>query len=446
LKEGFDKTMKRAIPIILSIVLPVCAAAQTGGKTPTRFVISDFGAVADGKTVNTKAIQAAIDKCAASGGGVVVVPKGTFLSGAIFLKQGANLYVEKDAVLKGTTNIDDYPMINTRWEGTEEPWTSAFVNAEGLTDLDISGEGTIDGSGEEWLQNNPFRGRGGRGTPGAANPNTETPLQPQPARRRGRPRLIGIQNSKRVRVAGLNLHNQAVWCLFFLYSEDVLADNLRITAEHNIPSSDGIDIDSSKRVRVNNVYIDVNDDCISIKSGKDADGLRVNRPAEDIVIENSHFAYGHGGVAMGSETSGGIRNVEVRNCSSDSGNWAPIRFKTQPSRGGVVENITYRDMTLHDVKQAFEFNLEWRMVPPIAPPAKALPVVRNVKIINVSGDAESVGVIHGLADSPIRDVHFENCRITAQKGFKLEHARDVDLSGLKLDVTTGEAISKTDVQ
>ncbi len=427
---------------VATLVFVSATFAQTRGAATKRYVISEFGAVADGNTVNTKAIQAAIDKCTASGGGVVVVPKGTFLSGAIFLKQRVNLSIEKDGVLKGTTNIDDYPVIDTRWEGTEEPWTSAFINAEGVTDLEISGEGTIDGSGEEWLQKNPFR-RGG--PPGAAP--AAPPQAPSQARsRRGRPRMIGIQNSKRVRVANLNLHNQAVWCLFFLYSEDVLAENLKITAEHNIPSSDGIDIDSCKRVRVNNVYIDVNDDCISIKSGKDADGLRVNRPAEDIVIENSHFAYGHGGVAMGSETSGGIRNVEVRNCVADSGNWAPIRFKTQPSRGGVVENITYRDMKLHDTKQAFEFNLEWRMVPPIAPSAKVLPVVRNVRIVNVSGDVQSVGVMHGLPDSPIQGVHFENCSITAQKGFRLDHARDVDLSGLKLDVKEGYPITKVDVR
>ena len=431
--------MRRELSLISAAILAVCAAAQTGGKPPKRFVISDFGAVADAKTVNTKAIQAAIDKCAASGGGVVIVPKGIFLSGAIFLKQGVNLSVEKDGVLKGTTNIDDYPAIDTRWEGIEQPWTSSLVNAEGVTGLDISGEGTIDGSGEEWLQNSPFR----RGPDAAANSGAPAP----PAMpRRGRPRLIGIQNSKQVRVTGLNLHNQAVWCLFFLYSEDVLAENLKITAEHNIPSSDGIDIDSCKRVRIDKVYIDVNDDCISIKSGKDADGLRVNRPAEDIVVENSHFAYGHGGVAMGSETSGGIRNVEVRNCVADSGNWAPIRFKTQPSRGGVVENITYRDMKLHETKQAFEFNLEWRMVPPIAPPAKVLPIVRNVKIVNVSGDVNTVGIIHGLADSPIRDIHFENCQISALKGFRLEHARNVDLNGLKLDVKDGEPITKSDVQ
>ena len=364
------------------------------------------------------------------------------MSGAIFLKQGVNLLVEKDGVLKGTTNIDDYPMIQTRWEGTEEPFTSSFINADGVTGLVISGEGTIDGSGEEWVQKNPYR----RPPPGAAGAAPQAPPPEALRMRRGRPRLIGIQNSKRVRIADLNLHNQAVWCLFILYSEDVVAENLRITAEHNIPSSDGIDIDSSRRVRVNNVYIDVNDDCISIKSGKDADGLRVNRPAEDILIENSHFAYGHGGVAMGSETSGGIRNVMVRNCISDSGNWAPIRFKTQPSRSGVVENITYRDMKLHETKQAFEFNMEWRMVPPIAPPAKVLPVVRNVKIINVSGDVASVGIIHGLAGSPIQGITFEGCQITAQKGFKIDHARNVDMKGLLLDVKEGEAITKTDVE
>lgn len=260
---------------VLKAALALVYAVPAAGAAPKRFVITDFGALADGKTVNTKAIQQAIDKCAAAGGGVVVVPNGTFVSGAIFLKQGANLYVEKDGVLKGTTNIDDYPLIDTRWEGTEEKWTSSFVNAESLTNLEISGEGTIDGSGEEWLQNNPLRGGRGRGDAGTA----ATPAPPPASARRGRPRLIGIQNSKHVHIAGLNLHNQAVWCLFLLYSEDVVAENLRITAEHNIPSSDGIDIDSSRNVRVNNVYIDVNDDCISIKSGKDADGLRVNRPA-----------------------------------------------------------------------------------------------------------------------------------------------------------------------
>jgi polygalacturonase len=433
-----------------------------------RYVITDFSAVGDGKTVNTKAIQAAIDKCAANRkGGIVVVPKGTFLSGAIFLKQGANLLVEKDGVLKGTTNIDDYPQIQTRWEGTEEIYTASFVNADGVTGLTISGEGTIDGSGEEWVQKNPYR-RPPAAAPGAASAAAAAPIvtpPPAPAAappmtaparpaapgpgtgpRRGRPRLIGIQNSKDVLLSGLNLHNQAVWCLFVLYSQNVEIDGVKITAEHNIPSSDGIDIDSSKHVHITNVFIDDDDDCISIKSGKDADGLRVNRPAEDILIENSHFAYGQGGVAMGSETSGGIRNVTVLNCVMDSGNWAPIRFKSQPSRGGVVENITYKNITLHGTRQAFEMNMEWRMVGPRQPDSNPLPVVRNVKIINVSGDVQSVGVIHGLAGSPIQGVSFENCKITADRGFRLDHARNVDLKGLTIEVKQGDPITKTDVE
>jgi len=402
------------------------AAAQ---PAPRRYVVA---------ISNTREIQNLIDRAAREGGGTLVVPAGTFVTGALFFKQGVNLSIEKGGVLKGSINPEDYPQVQTRWEGTEREWTSALLNFTGMTDVELSGEGTVDGSGDEWLA----RGGFGRGQEPRAPQEGAAPPRP----RAGRPRMICFQNCKRVRIANLKLRQQAVWCLHILYSEDVTIDAVNITADHNIPSSDGIDIDSSNRVRVNNVDIDVNDDCITIKSGKDADGLRVNRPAEDIVIENSRFHYGHGGVAMGSETSGGIRNVEVRNCVSDAGNWAPIRFKTQPSRSGVVENITYRDMQLKDTRQAFEFNMEWRMVPPIAPPAKVLPVVRNVTLRNITGNVNSVGIMHGLVDSPIENVKFENCRITAQKGFVTENARKVDLSGLTVDVTEGAPITRRNVQ
>jgi exo-poly-alpha-galacturonosidase len=420
-------------------------------KRPQRCLVTASGAVGDGKTVNTTAIQAAIDKCAANKkGGTLVIPSGTFLTGSIFLKQGVNLLVEKDGVLKGTTNADDYPQIKTRWEGTEETYTASLVNAEGLTGLEISGPGTIDGSGEEWVQKNPYRRQAPPpGDPTAAAAATTPALTPvaQPSQpRRGRPRLIGIQNSTNVRVAGLHLTNQAIWCLFVLYSTNVEIDGVSITAAHNIPSSDGIDIDSSRHVHINHVYIEDNDDCISIKSGKDADGLRVNRPADDILIENSHFGYGQGGVAMGSETSGGIRTDTTLNCLFDGGNWAPIRFKSQPSRGGVVENITYKDLVLHNTKQAFEMNEEWRMVGPRLPDSNPLPVIRNVKIINVSGDVQSVGTIHGLPGAPIQGITFQNCNITATRGFHLDHARNVNLSGLTITVAQGDPITKTDVE
>ena len=409
---------------------PIAIAAEPA-KTD-RYVITDSGAMGDGKTLNTQSIQQTIDRCAAAGGGTLVVPSGTFLTGAIFLKQGVNLTIEKDGVLKGSPEQKDYPQVPTRWEGIERQWTSALVNAIDMKHLRIDGQGAIDGSGDLWLQ------RGGR--PAATAPSGTPPAAAPAARGLGRPRLMCIQNCTDVHISNLNLHNQAVWCLHILYSQDVVAEKLLIQAAHNIPSSDGIDIDSSRRVLITGCDIDVNDDCISIKSGKDADGLRVNRPSEDIIVEKTRLAYGHGGVAMGSETSGGIRNVEVRNCVSEAGNWAPIRFKTQPSRSGVVENITYRDIQLKDTKQAFEFNMEWRMVGAVQPPAAVLPIVRNIKIINVTGTVTSVGTIHGLKDSPIQNVSFENVKLTAQRGLTVENLTGEDFSGLSLEVQQGEKI------
>jgi len=413
--------MKKSFHLLLILLTLSAFIIKPAAK---RYLITSYGAKGDSTTLNTKAIQQAIEQCSSKGGGTVVVPKGIYISGAIFLKKGVNLLVEKGGVLKGSINQDDYPQIPTRWEGEERVFTSAFINAIDLDGLEISGEGTIDGSGDVWTA------RGRQPLPQGT---------PRPARL-GRPRLICFQNCKNATIASLNLHNQAVWCLHVLYSSKVLVKDLKITADHNIPSSDGIDIDSSTDVRVTGCDIDVNDDCISIKSGKDEDGLKVNRPCENVLIEKCRFGYGHGGVAMGSETSGGIRNVEVRDCVAEASNWAPIRFKSQPSRGGVVENITYRNIKLNNTRKAFEFNMAWRMVPPVKPPSKVLPIVRNVKLINVSGTVATIGDMHGLDGSPITNVIFQDCVLTADKGFTLDKVEQVDLSGLKANVKEGEKV------
>jgi exo-poly-alpha-galacturonosidase len=408
---------KNLIIFLTVLLLNICT--YTTAQSANHYIITDYGAVADGQTLNTSAIQSAIDLCASQQGGTIVVPEGIFLSGAIFLKQGVNLQIEKDGVLKGTVNPDDYPQVFTRWEGIEREWTSALVNAFNMTGVHLTGQGTIDGSGDQWMKRYPRYSK---------------ELQV------GRPRLIAIQNCSDVVVSGLTIKNQACWGLFILYSRDVTAENLTIRAEHNIISSDGITIDSGERIRIKGCDIDVNDDCIAVKSGKDEDGRRVNRPSREIIIEKCRFRYGHGGVSMGSEMSGGINNVEIRDCIVEADNWAPIRFKSQPSRGGIVENITYRDIVLQDTRKAFEFNMEWRMRPPVKPPSDPLPVVRNVNIINVSGKVQSVGDMHGLKDSPIQNVNFKNCNISAQKGFILENIKGLDLSGLNLKVEEGEAI------
>lgn len=385
----------------------------------SRYVITDYGAVADNQSLNTKIIQSVIDLCSTNGGGTIVVPEGIFLSGAVFFKQDVNLHLEEGGVLKGTVDPDNYPQVFTRWEGIECEWTSAFINAFDMTGFKITGKGTIVGSGDQWMEKYP-------------RDSKELKV--------GRPRLIAIQNCSNVLVSGINLKNQACWGLFILYSTDVIVKDVTIRAEHNIISSDGIDLDSSEDIYISGCDIDVNDDCISIKSGKDEDGRRVNRPSKEILIENCRFRYGHGGVAMGSEMSGGICNVEIRNCKMEAGNWAPIRFKSQPSRGGVVENITYRDITLRNTEKAFEFNMAWRIRPPIKPPSDPLPVVRNINIINVSGTVKTVGDMHGLMESPIENVTFTNCEINAQTGFVIENVKDLDISGLTINVKEGNAI------
>ncbi|MDA3817254.1 MAG: glycoside hydrolase family 28 protein [Prolixibacteraceae bacterium] len=428
--------------------------------------ITEFGAVADSLHINTEAIQSAIDKCAGNGGGTVVVPSGTFLSGAIFFKQGVNLEIKENGVLKGTTNMADYKLVQTRWEGEERIWISALVNVFDVKGFRLIGKGTIDGSGDVWFSGRrshsgfdknedeqaylpsnvgPVRkGAPGLGVKGGLPATTNSPafeLKEIELESYARPRLIAIQNCQDVEIENVTFVNQSSWCLFVLYSNQVEIRDLVIRAEHYIPSSDGIDIDSSNEVKIVNVDIDVNDDCIAIKSGKDEDGLRVNRPAENILVDSCIFRYGHGGVSMGSEMSGGIRNVVISNSVMMADNWAPIRFKSQPSRGGVVENITYRNLELNNTRQAFEFNMEWRMRPPIKAPSDPLPIVRDVKIINVSGTVKNAGIIHGLENSPIENVTFENCEIKAQKGLVLENVKNIDLSGLEILVDEGEPVS-----
>lgn len=427
-----------------------------------QYLITQYKAVGDSSTMNTHAIQAVIDQCSAEGGGVIVVPKGIFLTGSLFFKQGVDLYLEKGAVLKGSTDQNDYPQIDTRWEGIERKWTAAMINFIDCNGVSVSGEGTIDGSGDLWVARSSAQrtarpattgaapatampaaspaatpAASGSGRPAASAGTPGAPSQIPVFQSMGRPRLICFQSCKNVVIRDITLRNQAVWCLHILYSENVKVMNINITAPHDIPSSDGMDIDSSKGVTVSNCSIDVNDDCISIKAGKDADGLRVNRPSEDILIKNCFFGYGHGGVAMGSETSGSIRNVMIRDCIVDAGNWAPIRFKTQPSRSGVVEDITFKNIDIRDARQAFEFQMEWRMVNPL-PPAEVLPIFRNITLINVSGKAANAGIIHGLKDSPVRNITFKKCVMEVGTGFRISNAVEIHTEGLKLTVEKGE--------
>jgi polygalacturonase len=409
---------KRHLLIVITALLTFFN--QLAHAAASRVVITDLGAVGDGTTMNTRAIQSAIDRCATGGGGTVVIPTGgTFMSGAIFLKQGVNLLVEKDAMLKGSNQLEDYL--------TPAGQVAAFVNADGLHDVEIGGHGTIDGNGRRWWDLYWQLRRAG---------------DPQLNAKTRRPRLIKISNCKDVHVHDLHLQNQAVWCLHLQFCENCRVEDLTVRAPNDAPSSDGIDVDSCKHVHILACDIVVNDDCISIKAGSWPDQQHKDRPSEDILIEECRLGYGHGGIDIGSETYGGIRNVDVRDCVVDNGNLAAIRFKTTPSRSGVVENITFQDIHLRDVRRAFEINMDWRSSTSVPEkPADVLPVFRNIKLISVSGGpADSAGIIHGLPDSPIDNIKFLNCNVNARTGLTIDNANNVDTSGLRLNVQEGQAI------
>ena len=379
--------------------------------------LTELGVKNDGSVV-TKQIQAIIDQAHQNGGGTVLMPAGQYQSGALFFPRGVNFHIEEGATLVSTVRPEDFPVIKTRFEGIERPWRCAFLNFDNSENVKLSGKGTIDGKGVEWKKI-PFGDS-------------------------GRPRMICFTNCPGGEVSGLKLVNQASWCLHILYTDGFKVEGTGIRALEYIPSSDGIDIDSSSDVYVNNVRIEAHDDCISIKSGKDIDGRRVARPSENILIENCHFAYGHGGVAMGSEISGCIRNVVIRKCVMDNENWSPLRFKSQPSRGGVVENITFEDIDISGARAIFDINMEWRMVPPLLPAAEQLTVLRNIRFKNIRGEAKSVGTMYGFKDAPFGPdaFFFENMHVKAERGLSVAHADNVNFEGLTLEVSNGEKIFK----
>ncbi len=396
-----------------------------------RYVISAFGAVGDGATLNTKAIQSVIDRCAAAGGGTIVVPKGVFVTGSIFLKPGVNLQVEAGGVLKGSENAADYPWIDTRIAGLEMKWPAALVNADHADGLQLTGTGTIDGSGLPWWQK---YWAAVKAETDHMDPHFKVP----------RPRLVHIINSNHIVVRDLLMKDSGFWNLQVTYCDGVKIEGVRVRAPHepvHAPSSDGIDIDSSRNVLVEGCDIVCDDDAICLKAGRDADGLRVNRPTENVVIRNCHIGYAHGMVVFGSETSGGIRHVRVSNCRADGGCRAIVRFKTLMGRGGVVEDIVYDHIQADNVGSVIDFNMNalgntW--LPPEfrtpAPAARGTPVIRDVTIRDLTAtQAETAGTIAGLSQSPLRDIVLKNVNIAAAKGFTIANARGLVFENVRFN-------------
>lgn len=395
-----------------------------------------FGVRGDGLTLNTLALQAAID-AAALQGAELRLPPGTYLTGALFLKSGMRLRLDAGATLLGSQDLADYPLLPTRVAGIEMRWPAALVNIYGEHDVGLVGEGCIDGDGQVfwdayWRLRAAYEPRGLRW---ASDYDAQ------------RPRLVQVYESARVRVGdGLLLRRSGFWTLHVCYSEDVAVERLTIrnNDESRGPSTDGIDIDSSRRVRVRGADIAVNDDALVLKAGRDADGLRVARPSEDIDIQDCVVREGAAGITFGSETSGGFRRIRVRGLQVLGGVPVGVLFKSAPTRGGRIEDVHLADLTLTDVPTVLRVTMNWnpgysRATLPAAeaaqaprhwqvlatpvPPEQGRTEVCGVHIDRLSArGAQTAFEVDAAAEAPLRDFRFTDLDIQARRG---GHVQDV---------------------
>ncbi len=396
------------------------------------FSIGDFGAVGDGETINTAAIQEAIDQVAASGGGVAVVPRGVFKTGAIFLEQGVQLHLAEGAVLLGSTDLADYPKRRTRIEGHFEPWRPALVNASDMTRVRITGDGVLDGNGKPfWTAFWKRRSENRKCT------NLEVE----------RPRLMFLDGCSDVVVSGIHLKDSGFWNLHLYNCRSVLIEGVTITAPNGspprlydrdhpwdevsvdrAPSSDGIDVDSCQNVTIRGCRIAVGDDCIALKGTKGPLALsdQSSPPVENIVIEDCDFDSGHGMVTCGSEATI-VRNVTAVNCRVGA-DVPVIRFKLRPDTPQLYENFVFDGITLNDARSLFDVK-PWTQFFDLQGHEPPESVVQNVVVRNVKGTVRQLGELRGNRGDSISNVLLENVDIaTRGAGLDVGH-----VSGLEFD-------------
>jgi polygalacturonase len=420
--------------ILLSTLLT--AGALIGA--PAVFDVRQFGAVGDGKSKDTAAIARAIDACAKAGGGTVQFPAGRYLTGTITLKSNITLQVETGATILGSQDPKDYPLRDSPWADGRKEISSLIYGAD-LENIAIRGGGTIDGQGEIWWKRQWFA------SPKKGRPEAKTPADFEEAQKiaNGRPHLIKIVRSKYVTLDGLRLTNSPSWTVHPIFCEFVTVRGVSIYNPVPSPNTDGINPESCRNVHISDCTIDVGDDCITLKSGKDELGRKTGRPNENITITNCTMLKGHGGVVIGSEMSGGVRNVSITNCvfqGTDKG----LRIKSQRGRGGIVEGVVMSNVVMQDVPEAFTITMFYAGADKpeeIYPVNEGTPRFRNILINNITArGSKSAGQITGLREMAISSILFSNVRIQAQKGFTCQHAKDIEFDNVAIDAAEGAAL------
>ncbi len=388
------------------------------------FLITDHGAVEGDSTVlYHESINNAIQACHNAGGGKVVVPQGTFYTGPITLLSNVNLHIEKGATLKFSTNPTDYfPAVLSRWEGIDCYNAHPLIYAYQAENIALTGEGTLDGQGSktDWWYMKGGRHKiegmpdqitsGGRARLFSAAEN-ETPVEERimtPADAL-RPPFVSFMNCTSALIEGVYITNSPFWVIHPIFCQDLIVRGVRINSHG--PNNDGCDPESCKNVLIENCVFDTGDDCIAIKSGRNNDGRKWNIPSENIVVRRCQMKDGHGGVVVGSEISGGYRNLYVEDCEMDSPNLdRVVRIKTNACRGGVIENLFVRNVRVNECNEAvMRINLLYE--PNEDCNAAFPPVVRNVYLSNVTSQKSKYGIIiDGFEDKAnVYNIHVTDC-------------------------------------
>ena len=405
--------------------------------------ILDFGAKSDGKTLNTEAFKNIVKKCKENGGGEIYLPPGEYLTGTIELDSNIVLNISAGAKLIFSDNLENHKIINQRWEGKKQQVYSPLIYAKNAENITIKGQGIIDGQGQKWwmlFKNNELR--------------------------HPRPRAISFEKSSDILIEDVKIVNSPAWTVNPIKSKNITIDNISIKNPPNSPNTDGINPSSCKNVHISNCHVDVGDDCITIKSGTEKSSDLI--PCENITVTNCTMVHGHGGVVIGSEMSGSVRNVTISNCIFD-GTDRGIRIKSRRGRGGVVEDIVVNNIVMNNVLSPIIMNLfyycgEGGKDKFVWDKNKKefneqTPVIREISFNNIRANnvKTRAAFIYGLPESPIEAVTFNNISITMieseekkvsammsnldpekKKGVYCNNFKDIDFINFKVKNQLGE--------
>ena len=429
--------------------------------------IRDFGAKADGETLNTEAINNAIKAVSEKGGGKVVIPEGLWLTGPVVLQNNVNLHVEKNALVLFSGDADLYPLVRTSFEGLDMLRCQSPVSAMNAENIAITGYGVLDGSGDSWrpvkrnkmtdgqwkslLKSGGVVDESGKvwyPNEGALKASILTGSKEkreisdsewEGMKRWLRPVLLSIVKSKRVLLEGVTFRNSPSWCLHPLSCEDLTLNGVKVFNPWYSQNGDALDVESCKNVVVTNSLFDAGDDAICIKSGKDADGRRRGEPCENVLVKNNTVLHGHGGFVVGSEMSGGVRNVYVADCTF-IGTDVGLRFKSTRGRGGVVENVYVDNINMINIPgDALIADLYYAVKDAPGAPVPAVteetPSFKNIHISTIScKGAGRAMFLNGLPEMPIENFSVRNMRITdAQKGAFINKVAGVTLENIEIE-------------